>query len=65
MNIDWGTYITQIGHGEEFDHGCFRCHDDQHKSADGKVISGDCNTCHTLLAQEEADPAILKTLRGE
>lgn len=65
MNIDWGTYITQIGHGEEFDHGCFRCHDDQHKSADGRVISSDCNTCHALLAQDEADPAILKTLRGE
>lgn len=65
MNIGWGTYVTQIGHGEEFDHGCFRCHDDQHKSADGKVISGDCNTCHTLLAQDEANPAILKTLRGE
>jgi hypothetical protein len=65
MNIGWGTYVSQIGHGPDFDRGCFRCHDDQHKSADGQTISGDCNTCHTLLAEGEAAPAILKTLRGE
>ncbi|MHB8708689.1 MAG: hypothetical protein ACYC9I_07430 [Desulfuromonadales bacterium] len=65
MNIDWGTYVNHVGHGPDFDIGCFRCHDDRHKSADGKTISADCNTCHTLLATEEADPSILKTLRGE
>ena len=65
MNIGWGTYVNHVGHGPDFDRGCFRCHDDQHKSADGRTISGDCNTCHTLLAQEDASPAILKTLRGE
>jgi hypothetical protein len=65
MNIGWGTYVKQIGHGPEFDIGCFRCHDDRHKSADGRTISADCNTCHTLLATETADPPILKTLRGE
>jgi len=65
MNIGWGTYVNHVGHGPDFDIGCFRCHDDRHKSADGKTISADCNTCHTLLAMEEANPAILKTLRGE
>ena len=65
MNIGWGTYVKQIGHGPEFDIGCFRCHDDRHKSPDGRTISADCNTCHTLLATETADPPILKTLRGE
>jgi hypothetical protein len=65
MNIGWGTYVNHVGHGPEFDIGCFRCHDDRHASADGKLISADCNTCHTLLATEEADPPILKTLRGE
>jgi hypothetical protein len=65
MNIGWGTYVNHVGHGPDFDIGCFRCHDDRHKSADGRTISADCNTCHTLLALEEVDPAILKTLRGE
>ena len=65
MNIGWGTYVNHVGHGPDFDIGCFRCHDDRHKSADGKTISADCNTCHTMLSMEEANPAILKTLRGE
>jgi hypothetical protein len=42
--------------------GCFRCHDEQHTTADGKTISQDCSTCHSLLAQEEKDPEILKKL---
>jgi hypothetical protein len=65
MNISWGSYVNHVGHGPDFDIGCFRCHDDRHTSADGRSISGDCNTCHTLLATEEANPPILKTLRGE
>jgi hypothetical protein len=36
-----------------------------HESPDGKTISADCNTCHTLLAIEEDNPPILKTLQGE
>jgi hypothetical protein len=28
--------------------GCFRCHDENHKSNDGKVIAQDCATCHEL-----------------
>ena len=51
---------NNIGH-EDF-LGCFRCHDDNHKSADGRVISQDCETCHTILAQEETDPKILSDL---
>ena len=42
--------------------GCFRCHDEQHATKDGKTISQDCATCHSLLAQDEKDPAILKTI---
>ena len=33
------------------DLGCFRCHDGKHVSATGKVISKDCNSCHTILYQ--------------
>ena len=64
MKVEWGTYINHIGHGPDFDIGCFRCHDDMHETPDGKTISADCNTCHTLLAIEEQDPKILKELQG-
>jgi hypothetical protein len=47
MNVAWGTYPNNIGH-TSFP-GCFRCHDDNHKSGDGKVISQDCGLCHKVL----------------
>ena len=46
MKVGWGTYPNHIGHIDT--PGCFRCHDDSHKTADGKVISQDCELCHTL-----------------
>jgi hypothetical protein len=49
MKSRWKVYPNNIGHFEWA--GCFRCHDDQHASADGKKISADCNTCHTIIAQ--------------
>ena len=33
--------------------GCFRCHDDQHVSAEGKAVRNDCDICHTILSQNE------------
>ena len=60
MNVTWGTYPNHIGHAW-FD-GCFRCHSDEHESEDGRVISQDCDTCHSLLAYEEKDPEILSQL---
>jgi hypothetical protein len=64
MNIKWGTYKNHLGHTPDMSNeiGCFRCHDEQHATRDGKTISQDCSTCHSLLAQDEKDPAILKTL---
>jgi nitrate/TMAO reductase-like tetraheme cytochrome c subunit len=64
MNVKWGTYRNHIGHALDMsgEFGCFRCHDEEHKTADGKTISQDCTTCHSLLAQDEKDPAILKTI---
>jgi len=58
MKITWGTHPNNIGHEEAV--GCFRCHDGTHTAADGKVIKGDCDTCHTILAQDSKDPKILK-----
>jgi hypothetical protein len=60
MKVTWGTYPNHIGHVQS--PGCWRCHDDAHESAGGKVISQECETCHSLLAEEEQDPAILHTL---
>jgi hypothetical protein len=60
MKVGWGTYPNNIGH-ENFI-GCFRCHDDNHKSASGATITQDCEACHTLLAQEEENPKILADL---
>jgi hypothetical protein len=45
MNVKWGTYANHIGHIDS--PGCFRCHDDEHKTSDGKVIRQDCELCHT------------------
>jgi hypothetical protein len=60
MKITWGTYPNNLGH-EDF-LGCFRCHDGKHKSADGKLISDDCDACHSVLAQEESNPKVLADL---
>ncbi len=32
------------------------------KTADGRVISSDCEACHTILAQDETNPKILTEL---
>ena len=65
MNIGWSNYTSLLQHGPDFDKGCFRCHDGEHKTDKGEAISSDCNNCHTILAEGEKDPAIIKTLRGE
>lgn len=63
MKVTWGTYRSNLSHfdldGEMSAGGCFRCHDENHATADGRAISQDCETCHTLLAEKERDPAAL------
>lgn len=65
MNIGWDTYPTHIGHaGEQADlRGCFRCHDEKHKTAEGVALSQDCELCHQMLAQEEAPGDLDEGLR--
>jgi nitrate/TMAO reductase-like tetraheme cytochrome c subunit len=53
MKADWRKYPNNIGH-LEYD-GCFRCHNDRHKTEGGKVISKDCNLCHVIQAQGSPD----------
>ena len=60
MRLTWGTHPNHIGH--EDSPGCFRCHDGNHQSKDGKVISSDCDACHQVLAMEEESPQILSQL---
>jgi nitrate/TMAO reductase-like tetraheme cytochrome c subunit len=46
MNVQFGTYPNNIGH-MDFP-GCFRCHDDDHKTKEGKAIGQDCDSCHKI-----------------
>jgi len=46
MKIGWGTYKVQSGHTSS--DGCFRCHDDEHKTREGVAISQECEMCHTI-----------------
>ena len=49
MKSDWRAYPDNLGH--LMWPGCFRCHDGNHKSADGRLITASCNACHSILAQ--------------
>jgi hypothetical protein len=51
MKVSWNTYPNHIGHF--YSPGCFRCHDGKHKSRDGRIISKDCNLCHTVIGQKQ------------
>ncbi|KAA0254747.1 cytochrome C [Acidobacteria bacterium ACD] len=62
MKLTWGAHPNHIGHEDFPTAGCFRCHDGSHKSADGRVVSSDCDSCHSILAQDEADPEVLAKL---
>ena len=62
MKVTWGTYLNNLGHSDT-EPGCFRCHDKKHSTADGAKIGRNCKTCHAVLAEDEADPDILKQLK--
>jgi nitrate/TMAO reductase-like tetraheme cytochrome c subunit len=50
MKTDWRVHPDNIGH--KISAGCFRCHDGNHTTEDGKqTISADCNLCHIILSQ--------------
>jgi len=53
MKVTYSVYPRHIGHLES--NGCFRCHNDKFKSSDGKVISKNCDLCHTIVAQGKSD----------
>lgn len=52
MKTTWETHPNNLGH-DDFP-GCWRCHDDEMSTQDGKhTIPQDCDTCHVFLAQDE------------
>jgi nitrate/TMAO reductase-like tetraheme cytochrome c subunit len=57
MKVNWQSYPENIGH--YYSAGCFRCHDGQHLSNDGKVIRKDCAICHTVQSQLEGKARIM------
>ena len=56
MKANWKAYPNNISHMES--DGCYRCHNDRHASASGKVISNDCNLCHEIVAQGTQDSMV-------
>ncbi len=54
MRTDWSTHPNNIGHLTSL--GCFRCHSGNHVSKSGKVITSDCNICHTTIYDSQAPP---------
>jgi hypothetical protein len=60
MKLNWQTHPNNLGHF--YYPGCFRCHDGQHVSSDGRILSRDCNQCHTVLSQTEGATALASTL---
>ena len=62
MKVDWRTHPNNIGH--LYFPGCFRCHDGQHASADGKVIPNGCNSCHSVLEEAESGVPVMGNTAG-
>ena len=63
MRTDWRAHPDHIGHLNA--DGCFRCHDGLHRSREGRVITNDCGTCHTILAQGPPGEAVSSTLQAQ
>jgi hypothetical protein len=59
MKTDWQTHPNNIGH--LFFSGCFRCHDGEHVSDTGKIITNNCNVCHTVIYDSVNPVASVKT----
>jgi hypothetical protein len=54
MKVDWRTHPDNIGH--TLYPGCFRCHEGNHVSREGKVLGKNCQLCHTIIGQETSIP---------
>lgn len=59
MGVKWDVYTDDIGHINS--KGCHRCHDGNHKTAEGKEITRHCNACHIILSQGPPDSLEVST----
>jgi hypothetical protein len=55
MKADWRAHPDNSSHLNS--PGCFRCHNDQLRSAGGEQIETDCSTCHAVVAQSGSSAA--------
>ncbi len=62
MKVRWSEYPNHIGHMTTV--GCFRCHDDEHVSNDGRTISKACEACHLITAQGAVNQMEFAGARG-
>jgi hypothetical protein len=62
MGVKWSAYQNNIGHLEFV--GCFRCHNDRHQEKSGRVISRNCNLCHSIVAQGMPDTLQTTSVNG-
>jgi hypothetical protein len=53
--VRWQEYPNHIGHFEF--PGCYRCHNDQHRSKTGRTISNRCDLCHDIVDQAQGQSA--------
>jgi hypothetical protein len=60
MKVTWNLYPNHIGHQDS--PGCFRCHDNKHKTETGEKVSKKCGTCHNLVVDEESNSPLLQEL---
>ncbi|MBF0503556.1 MAG: NapC/NirT family cytochrome c [Candidatus Omnitrophica bacterium] len=61
MKSRWDAYPDNIGHMISL--GCFRCHDDEHKTKTGEGISRKCTSCH-IITQQGSGTAVQKDSDG-
>lgn len=61
MGVGWETYQDFLGHRN--DSGCFRCHNPEMRSKDGRTIPNRCDLCHLILAVTEETPDIPDILK--
>jgi hypothetical protein len=63
MKTNWESHPNNIGH--LYSSGCFRCHDGEHVSKTGKVLSNNCTVCHTVLSDSARPATVLKSIGVE
>jgi nitrate/TMAO reductase-like tetraheme cytochrome c subunit len=61
MKVAYDLYPEHIGHLES--NGCFRCHNNSFKADNGRVITKDCNLCHTIVGQGNPEKMEYTTIR--